>query len=88
MATGHAGAGIFLLVWGVLVVSCFCDYVLRPKLVGGNETMSSWMTLVAIFGGIKLFGFVGVLIGPMLVGLAVEALRIYERTRRFRLNLH
>lgn len=87
VATGHPAAGILLFVWGILAVACFCDYVVRPKLVGGNEAMSSWMTLVAIFGGIKLFGFVGVLIGPMLVGLALEALRIYERTRRFRLNL-
>jgi predicted PurR-regulated permease PerM len=88
IATGHTGAGVFLLVWGVVAVSCFCDYVVRPKLVGGSETMSSWMTLVAIFGGIKVFGFVGILLGPMLVGIAVEGLRIYERTRRFRLGLH
>ena len=88
MATGHTAAGVFLLVWGALVIGCFSDYVVRPRLVGGSETLSSWMTLVAIFGGIKVFGFVGVLLGPMLVGIAVEALRIYERTRRFRLGLH
>jgi predicted PurR-regulated permease PerM len=88
LAMGHSAAGIFLLLWGVLAISSFCDYVVRPRLVGGSETMSSWMTLVALFGGLKVFGFVGVLLGPMLVGIAIECLRIYERTRRFRLGLH
>jgi predicted PurR-regulated permease PerM len=88
LAVGHTGAGAFLLVWGALVVGSFCDYVVRPRLVGGSQSMSSWMALVALFGGIKVFGFVGILLGPMVVGIAFEALRIYERTRRFRLGLH
>jgi predicted PurR-regulated permease PerM len=88
VAVGHTGAGVFLLVWGALLVGCFCDYVVRPRLVGGSESMSSWVALVALFGGIKVFGFIGILLGPMIVGIAFEALRIYERTRRFRLGLH
>ena len=87
MATGHVGAGIFELVWGSLAVVALCDYLVRPKLVGSGETMSTWMTFVALFGGIKLFGFVGFLLGPLLVGIAIAALRLYERTRRFRLGL-
>jgi predicted PurR-regulated permease PerM len=56
--------------------------------VGGGATMSSWITFVALFGGLKLFGFVGLLLGPMIVGIALAALRLYERTRCFRLGLH
>lgn len=84
---GHTAAGIFELLWGSLAVVAFCDYVVRPKLVGRGETMSTWMTFVALFGGIKLFGFVGFLLGPLLVGVAMAVLRMYERTRRFRLGL-
>jgi predicted PurR-regulated permease PerM len=87
IATGHVGAGIFELVWGSLAVVGLCDYVVRPRLVGGGETMSTWLMFVALFGGIKLFGFVGFLLGPLLVGIAIAALRLYERTRRFRLGL-
>ena len=75
------------LVWGSLAVVGFCDYVVRPRLVGRGETTSTWLTLVAIFGGIKLFGAVGLLLGPLLTGLAASVLRLYERTRRFRLGL-
>lgn len=85
--TGHVGSGIFLLIWGSLAVVGVCDYVVRPRLVGGGETMSTWLTFVSLFGGLKLFGFVGFLLGPLLVGVSASALRVYERSRRFRLGL-
>jgi predicted PurR-regulated permease PerM len=83
----HVGAGIFLLVWGSLAVVGVCDYFVRPKLVGRGETLSTWLTFVSLFGGLKLFGFVGFLLGPLLAGVAVSILRLYERSRRFRLGL-
>jgi predicted PurR-regulated permease PerM len=84
---GHAAASAFVFAWSALAVVGLCDYVVRPKLVGGSETMSSWMTFVALFGGIKLFGFIGLLLGPMIVGTSLAVLRLYERSRRFRLGL-
>lgn len=85
--TGHVGGGIFLLTWGSLAVVGVCDYVVRPKLVGRGEAMSTWLTFVSLFGGLKLFGFVGFLLGPLLAGVSVSILRLYERSRRFRLGL-
>jgi predicted PurR-regulated permease PerM len=85
-AQGRAGAGFFELAWSVLLVVGFCDYVVRPRVVGGGASTSTWMTFVALFGGVKIFGFIGFLLGPLLVGVASDALRLYERTRRFRLG--
>jgi predicted PurR-regulated permease PerM len=82
---GHLAAGVFELGWGAAVVVGLCDYVIRPKLVGGGEVASTWPSLVALFGGLKLFGAVGLLFGPLIVGIAVAVLRLYERTRRFHL---
>jgi predicted PurR-regulated permease PerM len=87
IVAGHLVGGIFELIWGTLTVVMLCDYVVRPKLVAGAETMPTWMTFVALFGGIKLFGFIGFLLGPLLVGFAMATLRLYGRTRRFRLGL-
>jgi predicted PurR-regulated permease PerM len=87
MATGHTGWGVFELAWGAVAVVGFCDYVVRPRLVGNGETLSTWMTFVALFGGLKLFGFLGVLLGPLLVGVSLATLRMYGRERRFRLGL-
>jgi predicted PurR-regulated permease PerM len=87
-ASDRSAAGAFVLVWGALAIVGFCDYVARPRLVGSGETMSGWMTLVSLFGGLELFGFVGILLGPMIAGMGLAALRLYERTRRFGLGLH
>jgi predicted PurR-regulated permease PerM len=84
---GHAGRGAFELAWGAVAVVGFCDYVVRPRLVGRGEGTSMWMTLVGLFGGIKAFGAIGLLLGPFLAGMAGAVLRVYERTRRFRLGL-
>ena len=86
-AQGRAGAGIFELAWGVIGIVGFCDYVVRPRLIGRGPDASAWMTFVALFGGVKIFGFVGFLLGPLLVGMASDALRLYERARRFRLGI-
>jgi predicted PurR-regulated permease PerM len=83
LATGHAVGGIIVLAWGTFVIVGFCDYVARPFLVGRGNTMSSWTTLVSLFGGLKLFGFIGIVLGPMIVGLALIVLQMCRRTRRF-----
>jgi predicted PurR-regulated permease PerM len=87
LLAGHPGRGAFELAWGAVVVVGFCDYAVRPKLVGRGEGATMWMTLVGLFGGIKAFGAIGLLLGPLLAGLAAAVLRVYGRTRRFRLSL-
>lgn len=87
LASQHPARGIFELTWGTLAVVGLCDYVVRPKLVGRGEASSIWLSFVGLFGGIKVFGAVGLLFGPLIVGTAVAVLRVYERTRRFRLGL-
>jgi predicted PurR-regulated permease PerM len=84
---GHTAAGVFELAWGLIATTMFCDYVVRPKLVGSGDNAPTWLTFVGLFGGIKLFGFIGLLLGPLIVGMSVASLRVYERVRRFRLDL-
>jgi predicted PurR-regulated permease PerM len=87
LATGHPAAGGFELAWGALAVVGASDYIVRPKLVGRGEATSTWMTFVALFGGIELFGIVGLLLGPLLVSLSLAVLKVYRRTRLFRLRV-
>ncbi len=83
LASGRPMAGLLVLTWGSLAIVGFCDYVARPRLVGAGNRMSSWTTTVSLFGGLKLFGFIGIVLGPMIVGMALAVLRVYRRTRRF-----
>ncbi len=63
--TGHHGSAIFLFVWGTLVTSFFCDNVLRPMLIRGAEELSTVIVFLGVFGGIAVFGLLGIFIGPM-----------------------
>ena len=84
VATGHVTLGIIELVYGVLIVTVFTDYVLRPRLVGGHGEIPSLLTFVAVFGGIERFGLIGMILGPVIMGLAVALLRIYEKEATLR----
>lgn len=77
VATGHPVAGVCELVYGALVVVGFSDYFLRPKLVGDEEAVPALLTFVALFGGIEVFGLIGLVLGPVIVTLAVAVLRTY-----------
>jgi predicted PurR-regulated permease PerM len=75
---GHLGSGIFILLWGALVVSVLCDYVLRPKLVGGKGQVPSLVTFIALFGGVEVFGLIGLIVGPVIASVALALLRTYD----------
>ena len=84
ITTGHVGAGVADLVWGAFIVVTFADGILRPKLVGERSKMGLLPSLIGLFGGVELFGFIGLLLGPTLVGMSLAILRLYaqERGRR------
>jgi predicted PurR-regulated permease PerM len=76
---GHPAAGIFELLWGALVVGVVCDYVIRPRLVGRGGHIPTLLTFIALFGGVEVFGVLGLIIGPVVAAVAVALLRTYDR---------
>lgn len=81
MATGRVGAGVGLMVWGMLVVS-LVDNFLRPYLIGRETRLPVLWLFLSILGGIKLFGFLGLLLGPATLSLFLACYRIYTEGRR------
>ena len=74
---GAWGKAIVLAVWGALVVSGV-DNVLRPRLVAGRAGLSELAMFFALLGGLRVFGPVGIVLGPVAFATAaaiVEALR-------------
>lgn len=78
LLSGHTAAGVFELGWGLAIVNCLCDYVLRPRLVG-REAYPTLVTFVALFGGVEVFGLQGLVVGPVLMALGFAIVRIYAR---------
>lgn len=77
-AIDHPGHAILELTWGALLIVGFSDYVIRPRLVGGETTVTV-LVFVALFGGIEAFGLSGLILGPVLMALAVAVLRLYAQ---------
>lgn len=76
--SGQTGWAIGLTLWGVIVVG-MVDNILRPRIVGSEAKMSDLLILLAILGGIMMFGAIGIIIGPIIAALLVTMLDIYEK---------
>jgi predicted PurR-regulated permease PerM len=81
---GHAARGVLVLAWSALVVVGVSDYVIRPKLVGGEGETPAIVTFAALFGGVEVWGLKGLIMGPVVMLLAVAVLRIYAREEEAR----
>jgi predicted PurR-regulated permease PerM len=82
MLSGRVGAGIFELLWGALIVGVLSDYVIRPRLVGRGGQIPTLLTFISLFGGVEVFGVLGLIIGPVVAAVALALLRTYDREIR------
>jgi predicted PurR-regulated permease PerM len=82
LLAGKTAKGIFLLVWGVLVVGS-ADNVIRPLLIGGKADLPVSLMALGAIGGFAAFGLMGVVIGPVLLSLSLVLFAMYK-ARAFR----
>jgi predicted PurR-regulated permease PerM len=68
---------IFLAIWGVAVVSTI-DNLVRPLAMKGGTEMPGVVLLFAILGGLSAFGFIGILLGPLVAAMMVSMIGIYR----------
>ena len=76
MFFGNILGGLFVVLWHVLVVSNI-DNFLRPILVPRAARLDSALMLLAVFSGIAMFGFWGIIIGPVLMIIIVTTINVY-----------
>ncbi len=76
LVTGEVVAGTALGAWCAIVVGTV-DNLLRPRLVGNDTKMSDLTILISTLGGLAMFGAVGIVIGPLVAGLASTVWDIY-----------
>ena len=77
LASGQIWQGIFLLAWGAGAIAS-TDNLIRAYLIKGKAQVHPIFVIFSILGGIPLFGFWGVIIGPLIISLAVTVLHIFE----------
>lgn len=76
---GNIWQGVIILVGHFLIISNI-DNILRPILVPKEARLNSALTLLAVFAGIAMFGFLGIVIGPVLMILIVTTIEMYNQT--------
>jgi predicted PurR-regulated permease PerM len=75
-AQGENGKGIFMAIWGFGIIG-LVDNVFRLLI---NKKLGNIHPLITIFGvlvGLQLFGFIGLIFGPLLISMFILLLRIY-----------
>jgi predicted PurR-regulated permease PerM len=74
LSQGEPGHAIFLAAWGLLVVSAV-DNFLRPLLISGRAEVPTLAVFIGVMGGLSAFGFIGLFVGPIIMGLLVALFR-------------
>lgn len=74
---GSYAYAIGLLVWGSLAVGLI-DNLLGPYLIGRGNKMHPFLILLAVLGGLSVFGPIGFVVGPVLVSLFIVLLELYS----------
>lgn len=75
--TGNITGGIIVVVFHVLVTSNI-DNVLRPMLVPRSAYLPPALMLLAVFAGLAMFGFLGIVFGPVIMIVIVTTINLYR----------
>jgi predicted PurR-regulated permease PerM len=77
---GEPGWAVFMVVWGAVVISSIDNFV-KPLLIARGSTLSLGLIFLGVFGGVLAFGFIGVILGPVLLALGVSLGRAWINAR-------
>lgn len=73
---GNVWGGILVILWHLFVTTNI-DNILRPILVPKQARLDPALMILAVFSGIAMFGFWGLVIGPVIMILIVTTVKIY-----------
>jgi predicted PurR-regulated permease PerM len=73
---GETGWGIFMIVWGLVLISGV-DNVVKPMLISRGSSLPFLLVLLGVLGGVLAFGFVGIFIGPTLLAVLYSLLQTW-----------
>ncbi|OIP96989.1 hypothetical protein AUK40_04150 [Candidatus Wirthbacteria bacterium CG2_30_54_11] len=85
IVSGSWVRGVILFAFGEAIIATI-DNVIRAKLLQHEEShLHPLITLLSVIGGIKAFGFIGFVYGPLIAMLFLTSLQLYrERLKALR----
>ncbi len=76
--SGRWKYGIFMVLWSVLIVGMIDNFIRPFFMKESGSGMSTLVIFFAILGGLSYFGLIGLLYGPLIVGITLVLLYIYS----------
>ena len=74
---GRIAASLFFLVF-YLLLSGGVEYLLKPRVVGKRVQMHTLVVFLSIIGGLKIFGILGIIYGPLIATAFLTLTNIYH----------
>jgi predicted PurR-regulated permease PerM len=81
LLSGQVVKGVILLIVGVLGIS-MADNILRPLLLSGRTSASGLVIFIGLLGGVSAFGFIGIVLGPIILVTAGSLLAAFTGPER------
>jgi predicted PurR-regulated permease PerM len=78
LLSGSIGKGIAMVVVGALGIS-MADNVLRPLVLSGSTRVNGLIIFFGLLGGVAAFGFIGLVLGPVILVVTGNLLRMFAR---------
>jgi predicted PurR-regulated permease PerM len=75
--SGSVTKGLILLLVGALILANV-DNVVRPLLLSGKSQVSTPVLMISLLGGLSAFGFIGIVIGPLVASLLTALVQSYQ----------
>jgi predicted PurR-regulated permease PerM len=76
--SGDWGKGLILAAWGTIAIGLI-DNLTYPYLVGKRLRQHSFVALVAVIGGVTIFGTTGLVLGPLVMATTFFLLDLWRR---------
>ena len=71
------GMALIFLIYN-LCYSGVIEYLIKPRLIGKGMQMNPLLVFIGVIGGIKLFGILGVVYGPLIMTIFLTLAEIYR----------
>jgi len=75
---GSTSSGIFIILWGIILVGTI-DNFLRMYFMKKIDHTHPLITFFGVLMGLNLFGFLGIIFGPLLISMLFILIKIYKK---------
>ena len=73
---GSYGWAIFMILWGIFVISSIDNFV-KPYLISRGSNLSLLLIVLGVTGGIVAYGFIGIFIGPPILAVGITLVQLW-----------